>query len=154
MENSKICTQCNIEKPLFDFCADKRIRGLRPLRNSKGYRSKCKDCCNANQTARWNRSSSAERERRNLWLLKVYKITADDYDKLFLEQKQQCIICLRDPISNPESLRHNRYYPIDHDHKTGEIRGILCHDCNVALGLLADSVDRITRLVLYLKGEL
>ena len=40
---------------------------------------------------------------------------------------------------------------IDHDHVTGKVRGMLCDDCNLALGKVKDSIDTLTRMVEYLK---
>lgn len=43
---------------------------------------------------------------------------------------------------------------IDHDHETGQLRGLLCHGCNTAIGLLGDDTDRLRRAIDYLNGEL
>lgn len=44
--------------------------------------------------------------------------------------------------------------PIDHDHKTGVVRGLLCWNCNVAIGKLGDNPDAVLNAYKYLKGEL
>jgi hypothetical protein len=42
---------------------------------------------------------------------------------------------------------------VDHDHKTGKVRGILCHKCNIALGLIGDDPARARALANYLERE-
>ena len=42
---------------------------------------------------------------------------------------------------------------VDHCHKTGKVRGVLCHSCNLALGLLEESIDRVLLLKEYIKGH-
>jgi len=42
-------------------------------------------------------------------------------------------------------------YHVDHDHLSGAIRGLLCHKCNAALGMVGDSIDHLLGLIQYLK---
>jgi len=58
-------------------------------------------------------------------------ITQELYDQLLSNQDSKCAICRRPP--------GRQYLAVDHDHETGEIRGLLCGTCNRALGLLRDS---------------
>lgn len=74
------------------------------------------------------------------WKLGRYGITKADFDSLMLAQGGLCPIC-RDPLTAPH---------VDHDHRTGAVRGILCMSCNVALGHLGDDVGRVSRAVEYL----
>ena len=45
----------------------------------------------------------------------------------------------------------SRSWPVDHDHVTGETRGVLCHQCNIALGMVRDNIDCLTGLIEYLE---
>ena len=49
--------------------------------------------------------------------------------------------------------RHQRPH-IDHDHETGEVRGVLCHNCNLAIGHLKDDPELVARALAYLRGDL
>ena len=127
MNNIKNCTKCNIPKSLSDFWKNKSSKD--------GYQSWCKSCHSIIVSSKLSGSEREKylRMRRNGHLMNKYGITADDYDKLFIEQDSACAICFVKIDSSGKSLA------VDHDHITGHIRGILCGDCNKALGLFRDS---------------
>lgn len=88
--------------------------------------------------------------KRKCILKKWYGITLEDYDKMFEAQKGLCAIC-----GNPETVKRKndtaiRRLAIDHDHRTGKIRGLLCGDCNVGLGKFKDSANIIDKAAKYL----
>lgn len=86
---------------------------------------------------------STKDARRNQLLQKNFGITLEDYTKMLVGQSGVCAICLKaDP---PRSLA------VDHCHKTGKIRGLLCRACNVSIGLLEDDGDRLERAIRYLR---
>jgi len=70
-------------------------------------------------------------------------MTADDYFELLGLQGDRCGICLTPFDGVPR---------IDHDHLTGEVRGLLCHNCNVALGHFRDSEALLRSAIRYLAG--
>jgi len=67
---------------------------------------------------------------KHLYQYKRYNITKEDYEKMMERQKEKCLICGRnfDKIYFPQNTH------IDHDHRTGKVRGLLCNNCNVILG--------------------
>lgn len=75
--------------------------------------------------------------------LKKYGITADDYMKMLEEQDYRCAICGRSP--------KNRRLNIDHCHKRGHVRGLLCFSCNYGLGFFFDKIASFEKAVEYLK---
>ena len=85
---------------------------------------------------------------RSSFVNREYGITLFDIERMKDEQDGKCSICLTEFILIP-----SKRICVDHDHKTGEVRGILCASCNTALGLLKDDVDRMTRAVQYLENE-
>lgn len=80
-----------------------------------------------------------KRHRRNI-LLKKYGLNEELFKGLFESQDGQCAIC----------LRSERKLQIDHDHVTGKVRGLLCGECNRAIGSLNDSQAALLRAVEYL----
>lgn len=82
------------------------------------------------------------------WMLKhKYNITIETYKKLHDAQKGLCAICL-----NPEQSIHRIFLAVDHDHKTGKIRGLLCDKCNRGLGQFKDNIEILEQAIKYLKS--
>lgn len=66
-----------------------------------------------------------------------------------LDQVSHCAIC---EVEFQLGGRRWGKTAIDHDHKTGEIRGVLCHNCNTGIGKLQDSVELLEKAIIYLQG--
>lgn len=80
----------------------------------------------------------AEHRRR------TYGLERGDFFRILAEQEYGCAICRREI--------NERTGNVDHDHKTGLMRGILCSACNSGLGLLGDTLESLQRAVRYLGG--
>ncbi len=109
-----------------------------------------------NRTREWRKKhGNLVREReREYRLLRRYGITMEQRDALIESQDGKCALCdcVLTDLRLPSPSGHN--YPcIDHDHKTGKVRGILCVGCNRALGRLGDSVDSIQKVLNYLEAQ-
>ena len=143
------CSKCKKWYPAtleFFFKDKKHITGLT---------SHCKNCRREyrkiynKQTAKKNAIYSKKyrlenpEKSRNSTLIRKYGITLEDYNKMLKLQNNKCLICLRDFIK----FKGN----VDHNHKTGKIRGILCPTCNRVLGLFKDDINRFQRAIDYLK---
>lgn len=68
-------------------------------------------------------------------LLRKFGITVDFYNEMFAEQNGCCKICKR------HQTNFKRRLHVDHNHTTGAIRGLLCSNCNTALGLFRDDTE-------------
>lgn len=73
-------------------------------------------------------------------IIKSYNLSIEDYEDMLNEQSMCCAIC-------QEELNQVR---IDHDHKTGRVRGLLCHSCNIALGIFKDNESNLYSAIDYL----
>lgn len=87
---------------------------------------------------------------RNKDLIKNFGISLDEYNVLLEKQNGVCAIC-----GNPERTRHNntdriRNLAVDHCHKTGRVRGLLCTACNQGLGNFRDNPDYLAKSISYL----
>lgn len=91
----------------------------------------------------WENRRGNRGDRRKERLRRKYKITPDDYDRMFAEQQGRCAICRKEQPS----------LSVDHDHVTGAVRGLLCHRCNVALGWLNDDLDTVAQAARYLTAH-
>ena len=98
------------------------------------------------QTSRNTRKAKrANEKRREKHLRLSYCWTESIYQHNFLMQGLQCAIC------GSEDPKHSKYpFVVDHDHNTGHPRGLLCHQCNVALGMFEDNIDTLKNAIAYL----
>jgi recombination endonuclease VII len=79
------------------------------------------------------------------YVRRVYGIEVSEAQEMLKTQEYCCAIC-RLPIGN----ELNRDAQIDHDHKTGRVRGIVCLRCNLAIGWIQDDPERAKRIIRYL----
>ena len=96
------------------------------------------------------RIANPEKAKQQDWkyyLKKKFKITPEEVELMWIGQKG---FCANDGC-NATLQKGKSGACIDHDHKTGDIRGILCRTCNLALGHAKDDVDVLYGLILYLK---
>ena len=71
-------------------------------------------------------------------------MSLDDYNKLYEEQRGCCCIC-----KTRESKLNKKLF-VDHCHTTGKIRGLLCHHCNAAIGMLKDDIQIMYSAIKYI----
>lgn len=90
-----------------------------------------------------HKKRDADRERR-AQLRYRFGITPEQYDQLLADQRGVCAVCHR---SDPTGRR----LAVDHDHQTGVVRGLLCSNCNRAIGQLAESPDVLAAALAYLR---
>lgn len=86
--------------------------------------------------------------RRHLW--EAYGMTLEDYDARVAAHDGKCPIC-RCAFSE-ENFNAANYPVVDHDHKTGLVRDVICRKCNGGLGMFGDDIEIITQAAAYLKG--
>ena len=82
---------------------------------------------------------------KNIDLKKAYGITLERYSQILSTQNNSCAICKKHKDNFTKSLA------VDHCHLTGKVRGLLCTNCNRALGNLKDSIDSAINAVTYLE---
>jgi hypothetical protein len=141
-DTQKLCSLCELWKPHSDFSPHKAT--------TSGLHSLCKPCqgVRVKESAERNRTpervqAAAERRRRRT--LAGYGITPEEYDAIVERQGGGCICGSIHPGG-----RWRRFH-VDHDHQTNRVRGVLCHGCNTALGLVDEDPARLYQLMVYLK---
>ena len=127
------CYRCKETKPIEAFYTDKSKSG--------GRNYECKECTKA----RVKKNHDPERYR-DLHLQRNYGITLNDFDRMVLEQGGRCACCGTDRAGG----RHN-VWNVDHDHTTGEVRQLLCKNCNMVLGQVDDDHEHLLALIKYLE---
>lgn len=102
----------------------------------------CKECKKTVAKA-W--SVANPRKRKDSMLKFRYGITLQQYEEMLESQGGKCYICLIAQCSSGRSLS------VDHNHKTEKVRGLLCKDCNKALGLFRDDANLMRRAASYVE---
>lgn len=128
-KSSKRCPDCGIEKPRTGFYRDRS--------NLDGLAGYCKTC-QRDQKRVWqlnNPEKHAEAGRR-ISLRRKFGLTVADYEEILQEQKGVCKICGK-PCATGNRLA------VDHNHDTGQVRGLLCYRCNTHLGWLECHKDEV-----------
>lgn len=144
----KQCTKCGQLKPLDKFSKDKT--------KQDGHRSACKECNKIDhyrryhsdiegqklrvQEYRMNNVEKVKASNRNTKLKKAYGITQEKFLEMSNKQNNKCACC-----GSETKL------VVDHNHTTGAIRELLCHNCNTALGLLNEDISIIQQLENYIR---
>jgi hypothetical protein len=132
---SRTCTKCNIVKDSCEFHKKKT--------GSYGIDTICVICKNA--YGREYAKKRCKKAIKNGWLKSHYNITLEDYNKLLKMQNNCCAICSLNQSENKKA------FAVDHNHKTGKVRGLLCSLCNQGIGFLKDDIKILKRAMKYLK---
>jgi hypothetical protein len=108
---------------------------------SKLYRDSNKERISNDRKKRYKESDKIKSRLRNYSYLSNYGITLEKYNELFEKQNGVCAIC---------GTSTNKPLYIDHNHKTGEVRGLLCVKCNSGIGFFMDNSHLLISAIRYL----
>lgn len=72
-----------------------------------------------------------------------YSITPEQYYELYEKQQGKCLIC-------GKNMEADKYLVVDHNKETGEVRGLLCNNCNTGIGMFRENVMALGRAIKYL----
>lgn len=155
----KICSSCKIEKEITEFSKDKNEKD--------GYTYNCKVCRNKryNEWAKNNKEKIRERNyqkkekrkeyyqsdrgiesSRRAHLKRKYNMSLEEYNDILKKQNGICAVC-----GESENCNRNKFLAVDHCHDTNKIRGLLCTNCNRAIGLLKENIETLYKIIEYLK---
>jgi protein-arginine kinase activator protein McsA len=143
----KSCSRCKKRKDTSEF--NKRSG------SADGFDYKCRDCAKEAYRVHYYSDEHIDtiRAKSRVWrqenpdtvkngrFKRLYGITLEQYLKMKDKQNGCCATCGKEP----ETLC------VDHDHTTGKVRGLLCSNCNRALGFLQDNIDILRQAVKYLR---
>ena len=102
---------------------------------------------------KYDRKYNTPERKMKAWkadLKRKYGITPEDYERMLSFQNKCCAICLTSDPSKAAPHGKSVYFCVDHDHSTGAIRGLLCFQCNLAIGML-ETTANTDRAARYLK---
>ena len=163
----KRCTKCMELKLTTEFCKDKkRPDGRHPqckscVKEYKLQRTKTEETKNQEkiyqrhyartpkrkaQIMEYQQTPKHRKNKRKYKLKHKYGITEEQYDEMMKKQGGVCAACRSE-------FRSTKTTHLDHCHATGKVRGILCHNCNRALGAVQDKIENLNALIDYLQRE-
>lgn len=148
----KSCTKCRRELPLSSFykdkgrlasqCRDCKIAYIRAYREANPEKSR-------ESRLRSNRKTYPKvRAYRLQW---QYGITREDYEVMLLAQGGRCAICGEQETARANNGQQIMELAVDHDHVTGQVRALLCSNCNKGIGNLRDDPDILQAAADYLR---
>ncbi|MFC9081889.1 endonuclease VII domain-containing protein [Streptomyces sp. NPDC057062] len=128
-------------------------RNIRPRMDAPEGHRYCRTCGEIKPHSEWHRNATASDglstrckacravQGRVGHLKRHYGLTQAERDEMVASQRGLCVICLKAPAVH-----------VDHCHETGKVRGVLCFNCNSAIGKLGDDPDAVRRAAAYLEG--
>lgn len=168
----KPCFVCGVIKPLsdfklihntkrhFSFCHECGKQKYKDYHNSPEGKAKAKAWYDANQdkiaeyrekyreSPKYIFDKKAYHRKRTLRI--EYGLTVEAYNSMLESQNMCCAICGN---GRPSVSGKRSSFLVDHDHVTGKNRGLLCHNCNVSLGLMKDSPVILRKAAEYLESH-
>ena len=134
-------------------CQETKDSTLFPKATTKkrGFAWECTKCKTARREEK-KKSMTAEEWtllHRGYYLKAAYGITLEEYNKKVKQQNHKCAICKADEV---DVMNQTLY--VDHCHTTNKVRGLLCHPCNVSLGLLKENIEVLDNAKTYLLEHL
>ena len=159
-EGFKLCSKCGEEKEVSEFHIDNVQRsGLacscnkckKPL-HIEYYSNHKEEILEYNKNYRKNEYRKNPDKEKSRQLKMSFGITIDDYYEMLEIQKGVCAICGEKEKSKTDRGKL-KALSVDHNHKTGKVRGLLCYKCNHLLGNAQDDIEVLNSAIKYLKNK-
>lgn len=163
----KKCSVCKLVKKASEFIKDNRLKS--------GLHSHCRKCQSVKYKKFLEKPGFKEDQKiyrkkyydekeknfllpqpiiiRKAYLKRIYNLEVEEYVALIEKQNNKCAICGKEET---ELTRNNnkKAISIDHCHKTGRIRGLLCGKCNKGIGYFNDDIEILQKAIEYLKTKI
>ena len=138
---TRVCRVCKKQKNLLD---EYYLSRRDPTKKSS-YSYECKECT-VKRTVEYNREHSTS--VRSQYLKRNYGLTFEEFEAMLSDQDNCCAIC-----KSTKPLGRHKRFNVDHHNKTGNGRGLLCSNCNTALGLVNDNIHTLKSMIQYLESH-
>lgn len=128
------CLKCKSEKDLSNFGPQNGKKA-----NEHNIYPYCKECLSNDQ--------------RSKKVGEYDNFSDEKYKQMLINQNYECKVCKEEIMYSNKKENKSKTACIDHDHKTGKVRGLLCQTCNRAIGLLKDDINILQRAIDYLASS-
>ena len=139
----KICNNCESEKSLDEFKDNQFAKDKKNIYCISCLGKMNRDSYERNFIKKTASEDKLVRKRRNYIRCK-YKITYKEFENMMIEQNFRCAIC------GIHASDHKKTLHIDHCHSSGKVRGLLCHHCNIMIGMAKENTDNLLSAIEYL----
>ena len=130
----------------FKWSKTEKESELRKNQNHQKYRNTLKGKkTKSNYMKKYKETTVYQQYQRRYRLNKTYGITPEEFDKMYVEQNGCCYLC------NKSEKELSTKLHIDHNHKTGKVRHLLCKKCNSGIGLFNDDPILLQKATDYIK---
>lgn len=138
--STKVCKTCTTEKSIEDFPKGKGYKD--------GIRPHCIECRRVYEVEMFHKHKRPYdyEYHRNSKLKNTYGISYTEYLTMLEAQGGCCAIC------GTNDTGKRKAFAVDHCHETGNIRGLLCSNCNTGIGNLRDDIGLLERAIEYLRN--
>lgn len=141
----KRCNCCGEVKPTTEF-SRKKNHGV------WGFYSYCRKCNNKkSKKYRLEHPEKFKKALKNSAIKRMYGITPEDKERMLKNQGYKCAICGEELFLFGDLKNKLKVANVDHNHDTGEVRGLLCNKCNRGLGYFRDNPEYLLSAISYLK---
>ena len=142
-KKTRTCIKCGETKELEEFYNSRREQD-----NFKERRTtECKKCSREARAGHYHKNKEYLLDYHRF---RNYGLTREDYDKMLASQDGTCAICNK-KNEMKKSKKDAYQLSVDHNHDTGEIRGLLCMNCNFGIGNFKDSIEILKEAIKYLE---
>lgn len=145
-QTMKTCNVCGETKPILEYYPTKFKSKEFP--DKVYYHGKCKACFIKAKQKDYTPEKGRDKNLRHL-----YGITLQEYNALLEKQNNRCAIC---KTTDPKGRKSGRggaveVFYVDHDHETGNVRGLLCNICNRTIGYIGENSGVLEEMIKYLE---
>lgn len=139
-EAGRLCSKCRERKSPDQFYPSQK--------SADGIHTMCAECCKSSAKVSAAKYPEKRRADRRKFQLAQYGLTPIEFDRMFAEQNGDCGICRKKLELEAGKCT------VDHRHEDGSVRGLLCHQCNLGIGLFRDDPALMREAAAYLERTL
>jgi hypothetical protein len=144
MVSEHTCPKCGVLKPASEFHKNKNTKTGLQVYCIPCYRKINRDWYERKGQEKKHKYREYSAKRR----IELYGISVEEFAELHQKQNGRCAICQQEETAL--HLGKKKRLAIDHDHKTGKVRALLCADCNRAIGMMGDDPARLRAAAEYI----
>jgi len=144
LTKKRICVKCGEVKSVEEFySARRKVDNYVPR-----ITTECKTCSRKNRKEHYTQNREKVLANRRF---RSYGLSKDEYNEMLDNQGGSCAICKRKEWVRASITDNVMALAVDHCHDTGNVRGLLCRACNLAIGYFEDNIESLDEAIKYLE---